>query len=207
MFSLEPAAGRLAPRTRGDGAPRGIGVLELPPGEPLSGSIVRALSSTGMLDDCSLKHFCHLLPEDRSSSGFLPRVCLGARRCSVRSPDLAPDLRPTSPASWLTELLILSHKHTPSHFYLLESWRLQVSARLPKTLWSSLILSFLTSHPVFQEILLVLPSGFTSDLTASHPLRCCYSGHLSSGLFQQLPDHLLPSNLTPPRVCSYKDSG
>lgn len=129
------------------------------------------------------------------------------------SPGPRPDLHLTPPATWLSEHPPALYRpdgvpgllsQTRSLSFLSSSVMAAPSfcSLRPKTLWASLILLFLTSHPVFQEILLVLPSGFTSELTASHPLRGCYSGRLSSGLFQQLPDCLLPSNLAPPRVCS-----
>ena len=75
----------------------------------------------------------------------------------------------------------------------------------PKPLKSSLILFFLYSLPVFQEILLVLPSGFIWDLTTSHSLTAftTFTPHLDYS--SSILTDLFASNLAPPRVHSYKE--
>lgn len=159
-----------------------------------------SFSSSDILDD-----FCHLLWEERSSLGFPPTspaclfsVCVSSSLCLL-SASCSSRRRHTH----VYELLISQHTSLTFPFSITVA---PIFCLLrPKTLKLSLILFFLTSEPVFQEIVLVLPSRFIWDLIISYSFHCChpFTSHLDySSSF--LTD-LLPSSLTPPGVCSYKE--
>lgn len=206
LFSLEPTKGRLVPNppphTHTQCSPRPAVACMLQSCAHLSGPSYWRSAALDMLDDCSLK-LLSLFPENCNSSGFPAypfSVCCFLFICEHFSAQFFAWPSPqhsllVSPATWLsdrpptprTELLIFSRKHSSLTFSSSSVMAApSFSSLRPNTLWSSLILLFLTSHPVFQEILLVRPIRIYlgADLISSSVLLSpC---HLLSGLFQQL---------------------
>lgn len=122
-----------------------------------------------VLNDCSLKYFCHCFPKTRQLFRVSCRpfsVCCFLFICEHFSAQFLAWPSPqhsllVSPATWLsarpptprTELLIFSRKHSSLTFSSSSVMAApSFSSLRPNTLWSSLILLFPTSHPVFQEI-------------------------------------------------------
>lgn len=173
-------------------------------------------SSGDILDD-----ICHLPLGDRSSVGFPPisqvspsppvssSLCLVSTTCSA--PSCRAHIQPLlgcliviPSESTPTKELLTSQTHF-THIFLFRYGGSIFHLLRPKPLKSSLILFFLSSLPVFQEILLVLPSEFIWDLTTSLSLTAftAFTPHLDySSIF--LTD-LFASNLAPPMVRSYKE--
>ena len=120
-------------------------------------------------------------------------LCLVSTSCSVHR--CHTNISSYSLAVWLSSQMI-AHPQWSSwplsnaltHIFLFCYGGSILHLLRPKPLKSSLILLFLSSLPVFQEILLVLPSEiYLGSDHVSFP-HCFHCLHPSSGLFQQLPN-------------------